>query len=118
VKKYHKGVYVKSFSFLLSILPVIICSSQRYTSLDKALENIKGIRILDLSKDGLNEIPQEVFQLVNLEELILFKNKIKQIPPQIKDLKRLKWLALSRNEIESLPPEIGDLKMLENLSLI
>lgn len=88
-----------------------------WTDLTEAMKTPKAIRRLDLSKTKLREIPADVFELYNLEELVLAKNQLKAIPPDIKRLKNLRVLDLSRNKLESLPPEIGQLKNLEKLEL-
>ena len=64
---------------LLSIMFLILsCSTSRYTNLNRALSNADEVKILDLSRDQLKKIPEGVFELKNLEELILFKNNIKE----------------------------------------
>jgi internalin A len=90
---------------------------------------------LDLSNCGLTELPDELFELVWLEELYLcanggsivlmshypksFKslnngelNKIRHIPPEIARLKNLSKLDLSDIPIISLPKEIIELNRL------
>jgi Leucine-rich repeat (LRR) protein len=56
---------------------------------------------------GLREIPEEVFALSGLEELILFNNDIRIIPNQIRELPKLRKLDVRRNPIERLPDMPG-----------
>jgi Leucine-rich repeat (LRR) protein len=70
---------------------------------------------LDLSECGLTEIPQQVFELSELEELSLAGNKISFLPAEIGKLTLLERLQLSGNELTSLPEEIGELQALKGL---
>lgn len=106
----------------------------------KDLKDTREGTALNLSKQGLREIPDNVFdrtelttlrlfgnqidsisprigELVNLEKLYLGRNNLKTIPPEIKNLKKLKLLSLKNNEIDSLPNELGELENLEQLWL-
>lgn len=95
---------------------------------------------LNLSKQGLTEIPSEVFdnkqlkvlklfgnnldtlsgriaELENLEELYIGNNHLTSLPPEIGKLKKLKILSVQYNDLISLPPEIGKMESLEQLWL-
>lgn len=98
------------------------------------------ITSLDLSNKGLTEIPNEIFDCLNLKKLFLSNNNLTQIPKKIDllskleildisknnlkqlhaglfNLKYLKTLVLSRNQIKSIPKQIKDLKYLKILIL-
>ncbi len=77
----------------------------------------KGSRVLDLTNLGLEMLPVEIGECVNLRELRLWKNRLSTVPPEIGKLKNLEILYLSGNRIEYLPPEIGDLSNLQELYL-
>ncbi|MFT5779298.1 MAG: Leucine-rich repeat (LRR) protein [Crocinitomicaceae bacterium] len=95
---------------------------------------------INLSKDGLTKIPDEVFdhkevkvlrlfgnqidsiserigELENLEELFLGRNLLTSLPASIGKLKKLRILSVQNNNLISLPDEIGDLESLEELYL-
>lgn len=99
-----------------------------------------GPTLADLSKKGLDSIPDDIYSdtslrvlrlygnsldslsfrignLVNLEELYLGRNDLKILPPEIGKLKKLRILSVQYNEIEQLPAEIGQLDQLEQLIL-
>ncbi len=75
---------------------------------------------LSLEANGLTgELPPELGNLANLEEIFLFDNELTGgIPPELGDLDSLKWLRLFGNELTGeIPPELGSLANLEALSL-
>ncbi len=74
--------------------------------------------ILDLSELGLSSIPDEIYSLTYLEELILTRNNIQIIPSSIGLLKNLTSLEISANPIRELPKEIGKLEKLKLLGAI
>ncbi|HTK18222.1 MAG TPA: TIR domain-containing protein [Mucilaginibacter sp.] len=81
------------------------------------MEIPKNAAKLDLSYQGLTEIPQEVFACKNLKKLNLSHNKLKVLPKELSQLKFLKNLDVSHNEIKVLYAKSFDLKNLEILIL-
>ncbi|SHE67344.1 Leucine Rich Repeat [Bacteroides luti] len=77
----------------------------------------KQITKLDLSNRNLTEVPQEIFQCINLRKLILSNNLINNIPPQIVSLRKLKVLDLSHNKISQLYANVFKLPALETLNI-
>lgn len=74
--------------------------------------------VLQLSDCKLKEIPFEVHNLCAiLRNLDLSKNKITNIPEDISKFKLLKQLNLDTNKIESLPNSLSNLNKLELLNL-
>ena len=68
--------------------------------------------------DTLNEIPDTLSNLVNLEELDLYDTGITKLPPDIGKLKKLKYLNLSYcNNLLELPEEVGNLINLKELDI-
>lgn len=88
-----------------------------YTSLEDALVNPRQVYRLDLSKKKLKTFPQEIFLMINLNELKLEKNKLTEIPTQITGLRYLQRLNCSKNRIEKFIPEICRLTNLVELDL-
>ena len=72
---------------------------------------------LDLSWQGLTEIPREVFQLKNLTWLNLSHNQIVKIPDEIAQLQTLITLHLGSNQIVKIPDAIAQLQTLTQLFL-
>lgn len=80
-------------------------------------KTIKQVRKLNLSGQGLSEIPADVFQYTNLTKLVLSRNSIKKIPKEISALKKLEVLDLTYNELESLPAPVFKLPKLRVLAV-
>lgn len=70
--------------------------------------------VLNLSDEDLNEIPKEVFELKNLEELNLSWNQIKTVPEEIQKLTALRRLDITHNLIVGIP---SFLLKIENLKI-
>jgi Leucine-rich repeat (LRR) protein len=82
------------------------------------------LKELDLSNDWetretakLNKIPDEVFELEQLEKLNLARNSLKQIPHSIARLRNLKTLGLSHNPLGEFPSQVLNLPNLTSLDL-
>lgn len=79
------------------------------TSLSRIIEQatLEQSKTLDLSSLALGgtlfEIPDEVFELSQLERISLFGNGIREVPERIRDLKNLTRLTLIDNPIEKVP---------------
>ncbi|PKP36096.1 MAG: hypothetical protein CVT98_09180 [Bacteroidetes bacterium HGW-Bacteroidetes-15] len=116
------------FSFISIFLFATIVNAQlldslsleekyEYTSLEEALKNPKDVYKLNLKRKKIIDLPKEIYQLSNLQILILRNNKITDIPISINKLVNLQYLDLSRNKIKEVPAEMFDLINLKSLSL-
>ncbi|OJJ15153.1 hypothetical protein BKI52_39495 [marine bacterium AO1-C] len=72
---------------------------------------------LDISRLGLQNIPQELGQLQSLESLNLFYNQLTLVPPVVCELTTLKTLWLHHNQLAEIPENIDNLTALEELAL-
>ncbi|CAH1251186.1 LRRIQ4 [Branchiostoma lanceolatum] len=77
--------------------------------------NVNGQLYLDLSNQGLTSIPEEVFDITDLEVLDVRNNKLTSIPEAIGRLQKLSRLNADGNKLTSLPQAIGSLQGLEKL---
>jgi internalin A len=80
-------------------------------SKEEALRRIKeaaetGATSINLMRQGLTEVPQDVFQLAKLKRLYLRYNRLSSLPPEIVNLPKLKELHLGGNPLVSPPLEI------------
>src|SRR5262249_1113389 len=83
-------------------------TSGRTEQRNEVQERIQSVRNgqsreLNLWNFNLKEIPQEVFELAELESLILNSNSIRVIPEAIRRLSRLKLVQVGGNPIEKIP---------------
>lgn len=86
-----------------------------YRSMEEALKSPESVYRLHLRKKKLKKIPQEVYLLKNLNELVLSKNRIEEIPREIAELEALQVLDLSDNRLVFIAEEIGELYNLKRL---
>ncbi|MFH0733038.1 MAG: COR domain-containing protein [bacterium] len=87
-------------------------------TLDEVLKIINEAKItnakeLNLSKCGLKELPEELFELKNLSKLNLYRNNLTDIG-YIKELKNLTTLDLSNNGLK----DVSYIKELKNLTYL
>lgn len=96
---------------------VLLTNKKVYYSLAAAWEEPTQVFRLNLSRQHLKELPDSLFGLTELEELVLAGNQIEQLSPLLGHLKNLKILDLSNNRLTGLPPEIGKLTQLTHVYL-
>jgi Leucine-rich repeat (LRR) protein len=85
-----------------------------------APENVKRIKILNLSYNRISVIPDTLGALValtSLQKLYLYNNQISVIPDAIATLTSLQILYLSDNQISVIPDAIAALTSLQELYL-
>ncbi len=83
---------------------------------DELLERIQRAKReeekgLDLSGEGLTELPPEIGQLSQLQVLGLSDNQLTELPPEIGQLSQLQGLDLRSNQLTELPPDYNDLSL-------
>jgi len=62
-----------------------------------------------LSYQDLEELPADIAQLINLEDLRLNGNRLTRLPPEIGKMVGPHLIDVSHNKLTSLPPEVGNL---------
>lgn len=86
-----------------------------HISISPQLSNLRLLTILDLGWNNLKIVPAAIYQLTNLESLVLNNNQLQAIDPSISNLQKLKTLHLGANLLTELPETIGQLDSLESL---
>jgi Leucine-rich repeat (LRR) protein len=87
------------------------------TEVPPEIANLGNLQQLRLGENQLTEVPREIFSLTNLERLSAEDNLLTTLAPEIGNLIKLVSLTLNDNDLTSLPPEIGNLKLLYMLKL-
>ncbi|XP_078663480.1 uncharacterized protein LOC144906777 [Branchiostoma floridae x Branchiostoma belcheri] len=87
------------------------------TSIPEEVFDITDLEILDVSNNKLTSIPEAIGRLQKLYCLDAIQNKLTSLPNAICSLSRLKWLIVSDNKISSLPPGIELMQELKVLGL-
>jgi len=92
-------------------------SKNRISYLPDQLGDLLNLKVLNLSRNQLDEksFPQSMQRLQMLEEVNLSSNNLTEIPSFILDLPRIKVLHIAENKITSLPEKIGQMTSLERL---
>lgn len=74
--------------------------------------------VLRIADHKLKEIPTEVYNLCDILRILdLSKNKVACLPENISKFKQLKQLSLDTNKIETLPNSLVNLRKLEMLNV-
>ena len=111
---------------ILAILAAVVllgtsCVDQSQNLNQTPNTNVPGIQTgtrLDLSNQGLAELPKSVLQRTDITELDISNNKLTgALPAEIRLLTNLKILNASNNNMTGVPAEIGQLQNLEVLDL-
>uniref|UniRef100_A5WFH8 Disease resistance R13L4/SHOC-2-like LRR domain-containing protein n=1 Tax=Psychrobacter sp. (strain PRwf-1) TaxID=349106 RepID=A5WFH8_PSYWF len=83
--------------------------------LPAAIGNLKNLKYLRLI--GFSELPDEIAQLDNLEELVFLKCDFVEFPKVLCELRNLKSLNIYSKTLQKLPDEIGNLTSLTNINI-
>ncbi|XP_042378692.1 putative disease resistance protein RGA4 [Zingiber officinale] len=79
---------------------------------------LKFLRVLDLSYNGIREVPTSIENLIHLRYLNLSRNHIEVLPDSVTLLPNLQYLNLSFNHgLRQLPKELGNMQNLWDFNL-
>ncbi|MHB9147078.1 MAG: hypothetical protein ACYC2U_01280 [Candidatus Amoebophilus sp.] len=82
-----------------------------------SIRQLLSLKKLDLSYTLINELPDSIGELIQLEELQLYANQFRLFPPVIANLTNLQRLDLSYNKLNNIPTSIKKLINLKALFL-
>ncbi|XP_047047467.1 putative disease resistance protein RGA1 isoform X3 [Lolium rigidum] len=103
---------------LLKHLRVLNLSRSCLRELPTSIGNLKHLRYLDISGSKVQTLPSSMSMLINLEALDLSNTSLKELPSFIGSLEKLKYLNLQGCDLlQSLPATLGYLQTLEHLRL-
>ncbi|AEE50838.1 leucine-rich repeat domain-containing protein [Haliscomenobacter hydrossis] len=85
----------------------------RCYNLATARQNRSRVTVLMLDRQGLAQIPPEVWEMPGLETLDLRGNAIHALPDNFHELTSLKVLLLGDNQLKNLPQQMPDLVQID-----
>ena len=86
-----------------------------FSDIENLLQYFPTLQVLDLSRIGLNAVPQKISTLTNLKVLNLSNNTISQNFSNLSTLINLTDLNLSGNQLTKIPTELSSLTALTSL---
>jgi Leucine-rich repeat (LRR) protein len=89
----------------------------KISTLDKSISNLHNLERLWIIGSHIESLPNNVFELQKLKQLILDNNKLTTISDSIKNLSNLEFLDLGNNNLRNIPISITGLKSLSVLYL-
>lgn len=92
-------------------------SRQKLKEIPEEIRKFKSLQFLNLSRNRLREVPSWIGELKNLQRIDLSNNKLKELPDSLGACVNLIYLGLNRNIIETLPRTVGRLEFLEVIEL-
>jgi Leucine-rich repeat (LRR) protein len=90
---------------------------QKLTDLPEEIAQFKNLQSLNISKNKFSHFPSIIFKFTYLQRLDVSNNKMTSIPKEIGGLIHLKRFSANETEIASLPAEISQLKELFYLDI-
>jgi len=100
----------------LTNLKVLDCSNNRISSFTVLCE-LPNLKMLNLKRNIIDSIPEQIGLMKTLHHLLLSDNEISNIPDSLYDLSQLRVLNLASNNISFVSPAISKLQSLRGLSL-
>ncbi|XP_060967409.1 putative disease resistance RPP13-like protein 1 [Cannabis sativa] len=98
-------------------LRVLSIYDDQITKLPDSIGKLKYLRYLKLDCQKIEEIPNTICNLYNLETLLLEKcKKITQLPIDVGNLIKLRHLSVPMYSLEEMPLQLGKLQNLQTLN--
>lgn len=82
-----------------------------------SFSDLSEIQVLDLHKNCLEKLTEDISHLANVRALYIQDNKLKQLPNSIGSLKNLETLNISANCLKELPLSMSGLVSLKTLDV-
>lgn len=110
----HLGCFIGTFTSLTHL----DLASNLLESLPKEMSNLQALIELNIMQNRFKFIPDCVFSLSSLENLLASGNQIEKIDANgLRRLEKLSTLSLQNNSISQVPPELGLISSLRSIQL-
>ncbi|GER52565.1 disease resistance protein RGA2 [Striga asiatica] len=111
------GTHVPYDFFLrLKVLRVLDLSRAGLDELPDSIDHLKHLRYLDLSENRFRKLPESVTNLFSLQTLRLERCfRLLELPAGMKNMVSLRHLHLNTRQLSRMPPEFGKLVDLQGL---
>lgn len=86
--------------FNYDFLESLYLNNNKLTSIPSQIRKLRGLRVLDLSRNNIQEVPADLGLCYNLRYLYLFDNKIETLPNEFRNLVELLFLGIEGNPID------------------
>lgn len=103
--------------FMFTKLRYLNISKNRLTDLPQQISVFKDLMVIDVSRNKLETFPVALCQTTQIRKLLLSRNLIPAIPACIGYYKQLTVLDIWDNPIRSLPEELMKVKTLKTIDL-
>jgi len=114
------NTHVRSFDKLLedgALSGRLELSNQKMRDMHFGSYDLTDVTTVDLSHNGLQEIPVDLGDWFCIRSLNLSYNSIKMVPDFVINFKLIQMLDLSNNSIENIPPSVCSLVCLQILRI-
>ena len=101
----------------LDNLKILNLQRKELAELPEFISELKNLQKLYLGNNQLRVLPEFIGKLKNLELLDISNNQLIELPNSISQLSKLLYFGLDSNQLEELPDSIGGLKNLTELAL-
>ncbi|MEH0157206.1 leucine-rich repeat domain-containing protein [Limibacter armeniacum] len=95
----------------------LILNDRELETLSPRIAQLKQLKFLDLEKNKLSELPNEICELTKLEEIYLPFNQLESLPNDFGRLRSLRVIGLAENKFSQFPITLTQLTKLEVLDL-
>lgn len=92
-------------------------SKQKLTSIPNEIKQFKNLQELNIANNKITNLDSILLAFPSLQKLVASKNKIEFLSTDFCQASNLKYVDLSQNELYLLPICIGDLSKLEYLDI-
>lgn len=86
--------------FQYDFLESLYLNNNKLTSVPAVVKKLRGLRVLDLSHNRINEVSPELGLCYNLRYLYLFDNNIRTLPNEFRNLIELLFIGIEGNPID------------------